>query len=62
MIVHANGDRAIQQTLNVYKATLNADLNVSYHIEHFTVTNPKQIARARQLGLGVSHLMRHVSS
>jgi predicted amidohydrolase YtcJ len=65
MIVHANGDRATQQTLNVYEAILKANPDVPHagmhRIEHFTVTNPDQRTRAKDLGLAVSHTIGHVN-
>ncbi|MCJ1399061.1 hypothetical protein MMC11_002263 [Xylographa trunciseda] len=65
MLVHANGDRAIQQTLNVYEAILKAYPGVPHagmhRVEHFTVTEPDQRTRAKDLGLAVSHTIGHVN-
>lgn len=64
-IVHANGDRATQQALNVYEALSQAKNPIPHRgmhrIDHFTVTEPIQLARAKELGLGVSHTIGHVS-
>jgi predicted amidohydrolase YtcJ len=65
IIVHSNGDRATEQTLNVYEAALKAYPNVPHagmhRIEHFTVTEPEQLARAKNLGLAISHTIGHVN-
>lgn len=65
ILVHANGDRATQQTLNVYEAILKANPSVSHagmhRIEHFTVTEPGQLTRAKNLGLAISHTIGHVN-
>jgi predicted amidohydrolase YtcJ len=65
ILVHANGDRATQQTLNVYEAILKANPTVPHagmhRIEHFTVTGSDQRTRAKELGLAVSHTIGHVN-
>ena len=60
---HANGDRAIDQTLEVYGNLLaNTPDKASrrLRIEHFTVTRPEQIGRVRDLGATVSMTVGHV--
>ena len=51
--IHSNGDRAIEQTLNVYEkmVTKPADRKSRFRIEHFTVPTDKQIDRAAALGV-----------
>ena len=64
ILVHANGDRATQQALNVYEALLAKPAlpHAGMHrIEHFTVTEPAQLTRAKDLGLAVSHTIGHVN-
>ena len=64
IIVHFNGDRATDQVLNAYESTFRANpdrnLSILYRIEHFTITTPEQIQRAKHLGIGVSQTMNHV--
>ena len=65
LIVHANGDRATDQVLDIYKAILPKSRKdkMMHRIEHFTVTSsgcPNQVTRAAALGLGVSHTIGHV--
>ena len=60
---HANGDRAIDQTLEVYGNLLaNTPDKASrrLRIEHFTVTTPAQLERVRDLGVSVSMTIGHV--
>lgn len=60
---HANGDRAIDQTLEVYGSLLaNTPDKASrrLRIEHFTVTTPTQLERVRDLGVSVSMTIGHV--
>ena len=65
IVVHANGDRATQQALNVYTALLKAYPDIPHagmhRIDHFTVTEAYQRARAKALGLAVSHTIGHVN-
>jgi predicted amidohydrolase YtcJ len=64
IVAHANGDRATQQTLDVFEAILKANPHVNctgmHRIDHFTVTEPEQIVRAKSLGLASSHTIGHV--
>jgi len=60
---HANGDRAIDQTLEVYGSLLaNTPDKASrrLRLEHFTVTTPAQLERVRDLGASVSMTIGHV--
>ncbi|KAE9367213.1 hypothetical protein N431DRAFT_445875 [Stipitochalara longipes BDJ] len=64
LILHANGDRAIEQALRVLETAFNAvpDRNreIVHRLEHVTVVSKEQLIRAVELGLGVSHLIAHV--
>lgn len=60
--VHANGDAAIDMTLDAYEAALGqapaSDLR--HRIEHCSVLHPEQMARMKRLGLSPSFLIGHV--
>ena len=61
--LHANGDRAVEQTLNLYSRLLQGEANPAsrrLRIEHFTVTTEKQIDQAAQLGITPSMTVGHV--
>jgi hypothetical protein len=62
LIVHANGDRAIDQVLDVYEAILEGRTaqDRGHRIDHFTVARQDQVTRAATLGVGVSHTIGHV--
>lgn len=51
--VHSNGDRSIEQTLNVYEklVTKPSDAKARLRIEHFTVATEAQISKAAKLGV-----------
>jgi hypothetical protein len=51
--VHSNGDKSIEQTLNVFEKLVKtpADAKTRLRIEHFTVPTQAQIARAAKLGV-----------
>jgi len=51
--IHSNGDKSIEQTLNVYEklVTKPSDAKTRLRIEHFTVPTEKQISRAAKLGV-----------
>jgi predicted amidohydrolase YtcJ len=51
--VHSNGDRAIEQTLNVFQklVTKPSDAKTRLRIEHFTVPTEAQITKAAKLGV-----------
>ncbi|PVG04323.1 hypothetical protein CPB86DRAFT_810165 [Serendipita vermifera] len=64
LLVHANGDRAVDQALDVYttifKNNPNRDQSLMHRIEHFTVAGDSQRERAKELGLAISHTIGHV--
>lgn len=62
LIVHANGDRAIDQVLDVYETILQGRTarHRGHRIDHFTVARQDQVIRAATLGVGVSHTIGHV--
>ena len=51
--VHSNGDRAIEQTLNVFQklVTKPSDAKSRLRIEHFTLPTEAQITKAAKLGV-----------
>ncbi len=51
--VHSNGDRSIEQTLNVFEKLVKtpADAKTRLRIEHFTVPTQAQIKKAAKLGV-----------
>ncbi len=60
---HANGDKAIEQTLNSYSKVLTGDAKAQdrrLRIEHFTVNNEAQVKKAVQLGVIPSFTIGHV--
>jgi predicted amidohydrolase YtcJ len=62
--MHSNGDRALNQVLNVYEELIKVRPHDSkdrrWRIEHLTVTNDEQLKRIRALGLTASMTMGHV--
>lgn len=66
LVVHANGDRAIDQTLDAFEALKRQPFHGKaaypgiHRIDHFTVNHPEQIARAKSLGISLSHTIGHV--
>ena len=60
--VHANGDAAIDVTLDAYEAALGSSPvnDLRHRIEHCSVLHPEQMTRMRQLGLSPSFLIGHV--
>ncbi|WP_219627777.1 amidohydrolase [Stenotrophomonas maltophilia] len=60
--IHANGDAAIDTTLNVYQAVLakTARTDHRHRIEHCSVLHPEQIARLADLQVSPSFLIGHV--
>lgn len=60
--VHANGDAAIDTTLNVYQAVLakTARADHRHRIEHCSVLHPEQIVRLADLQVSPSFLIGHV--
>jgi predicted amidohydrolase YtcJ len=64
LILHANGDRAIEQALRfldtAFTAVPSRNREIVHRLEHATVVSKEQLVRAVELGLGVSHLIAHV--
>lgn len=63
LAVHANGDRAVDQALNLYDRLLQGETNPEARrprIEHFTVTTESQVERAKKLGVAPSMTIGHV--
>lgn len=60
--VHANGDAAIDTTLDAYEAVLKANPRDDHRhrIEHCSVLHDDQIVRMKALGLSPSFLIGHV--
>lgn len=60
--VHANGDAAIDTTLEAYAAVLKSapTADLRHRIEHCSVLHPEQMQRMRELGLSPSFLIGHV--
>lgn len=61
--VHANGSRAVEQTLNNYAKLLDGTSQPEkrrLRIEHFTVTTPEQLVRTKQLGVVPGFTIGHV--
>ena len=62
--VHANGDRTINQALNIYDRLLEGiddPASRRLRIEHFTVTTEKEVERAAKLGVAPSMTIGHVN-
>ncbi|MBU3559565.1 amidohydrolase [Polynucleobacter sp. Nonnen-W13] len=59
--VHSNGDKSIEQTLNVFAklVTKPADTKTRLRIEHFTVPTEAQIDRAAKLGVVAGFTIGH---
>ncbi len=60
--VHANGDAAIDTTIDAYEQALRATPRTDHRhrIEHCSVLHPDQIRRMAELGLSPSFLIGHV--
>jgi len=60
--VHANGDAAIDMTIDAYEAVLGANPNndLRHRIEHCSMLHPEQMARMKKLGLSPSFLTGHI--
>lgn len=60
---HTNGDKAVDQALNVYTKLLGSSSNPQdrrLRLEHFTVNNISQVKRAVKLGIVPSFTIGHV--
>lgn len=62
VVVHANGDKAIDNALDAFDAAYaaGAPRDRRHRIEHCSVLHDEQIARIRDLGLSPSFLIGHV--
>jgi predicted amidohydrolase YtcJ len=64
LILHTNGDRAINQALRVldtaFKSVPDRNREIVHRLEHVTVVSKEQLVQVVELGLGVSHLIAHV--
>jgi len=60
--IHANGDAAIDVTLDVYESVLKRSPRADHRhrIEHCSVLHPEQIQRMAKLGVSPSFLIGHV--
>ncbi len=61
--VHANGSRAIEQTLNNYEKLLAGNVHPEtrrLRIEHFTINTSEQVKKAKQLGVVPGFTIGHV--
>lgn len=61
--VHANGDRAVQQTLDNYTKLLVGTTNPAdrrLRIEHYTINNPEQVKQTVKLGIVPGFTIGHV--
>jgi predicted amidohydrolase YtcJ len=61
--VHSNGSRAVEHTLNNYSKLLQGNTRPEsrrLRIEHFTVTTPEQVVKAKQLGVVPGFTIGHV--
>ena len=62
--IHANGDRAVEQTLNNYAKLLAGNTKPEtrrLRIEHFTINTPEQVKKAVQLGVVPGFTVGHVN-
>ncbi len=62
LVIHANGDLAIDRVLDAFEATQDAglELNSPCRIEHCSILHDDQIQRIKALGLSPSFLIGHV--
>ncbi len=62
LVIHANGDQAIDNTLDAYEAAFDAGLlkNTPCRIEHCSILHDDQIDRIARMGLSPSFLIGHV--
>lgn len=62
LVIHANGDQAIDNTLDAYEAAFDAGLltNTPCRIEHCSILHDDQIDRIAKMGLSPSFLIGHV--
>jgi predicted amidohydrolase YtcJ len=60
LMVHVNGDCASEVVLDAFEKLHTPDPSIKHRLEHFTVTQSKQIERAAKLNLYASHTIGHV--
>lgn len=62
LAIHANGDLAIDNTLDAYEAAFDAGLltNTPCRIEHCSILHDEQIDRMAKMGISPSFLIGHV--
>ncbi|SPJ74492.1 uncharacterized protein FTOL_04223 [Fusarium torulosum] len=60
LMVHVNGDCASEVVLDAFENLHTPDPNIRHRLEHFTVTQSKQVERAAKLNLYASHTIGHV--
>ncbi len=62
LVIHANGDQAIDNTLDAYEAAFDAGLltNTPCRIEHCSILHDEQIERIARMDLSPSFLIGHV--
>lgn len=62
LAIHANGDQAIDNTLDAYEAAFDAGLltNTPCRIEHCSILHDDQIERMAKMGISPSFLIGHV--
>ena len=62
LAIHANGDQAIDNTLDAYEAAFEAGLltNTPCRIEHCSILHDDQIDRMAKMGISPSFLIGHV--
>jgi predicted amidohydrolase YtcJ len=62
LVIHANGDLAIDRVLDAFEATVESGLSLvePCRIEHCSILHDEQIERIRALGLSPSFLIGHV--
>lgn len=62
LVIHANGDQAIDNTLDAYEAAFDKGLltNTPCRIEHCSILHDEQIERIARMGLSPSFLIGHV--
>lgn len=62
LMIHANGDKAIDFAIDVYEEILNggSGLDKRHRIEHCSLLNEERINRMRDLGISPSFLIGHV--
>ena len=62
LAIHANGDQAIDNTLDAYEAAFDAGLltNTPCRIEHCSILHDDQIDRMAKMGISPSFLIGHV--